>query len=131
MSIGCFISPWWHNAHKCPSKSRESRAIVQLLLNKDRYVHSVCMHCDVQTRVNTHHILFDCSHFADIREMLWLEVENVGPPVLVRHLNEMSSSERCSFILNGFHTGYTVEWQELYMTLSSFVFQMIKKYEKI
>ena len=131
MSICCFMSPWWHYAHRCPSKSRESRAIVQLLLNKDRYVHSVCVYCDVQTRVNTHHILFDCSHFAGIREILWSEVELVGPPVLVQHLNEMSSSERCSFILNGFHTGYTVEWQELYMALSSFVFQMIKKYEKI
>ncbi len=125
------ISPWLVNAHMCPSRSKESRLILQLLLKKDRYKHTFCHHCDTQARISTSHILFDCTHLNKLRQELWKDVESTGPPTLIKELNCMTAIDKCDFVLNGFYTRYTKEWKPLYMRLSRFIYKLVKSHENI
>ena len=130
LTASLHMSPWWHSAHNCPSGARACRTIIQLLLNKDRHTHTFCYRCDVQARVCTPHILFQCTFLEEFRTRLWHQVEECGPPTLIRHLNCMPIEDRCSFVLNGFYTSYTAEWSELYQALATFVYSMIIQYDK-
>jgi len=128
-NTSCYMSPWWYIAHMFPTKSKQSRLIIQLMLNRYRHIHTFCHYCDVQVNINIHHILFDCSYFSQLRQALWCYVEEAGPPILVQHLNNMSAVEKCSFILSGFNTNYIVEWKDLYLSLSDYIYIMMKSYE--
>ena len=77
------------------------------------------------------HILFECASLRELRLSLWSEVEQVCPPNLKGDINVMNSKERCILILNGFNCNYVNEWQDMYNSLSTFIYVMHKKYMTI
>ncbi len=65
------MSPWWYLAYSVPSKSKQVRLVVQLLLNKERHncSHNEC--CDLILNLNIHHLLFECTSVNCIRDGNW------------------------------------------------------------
>ena len=122
------MSPWWYLAHTIPSKCKQVRLVIQLLLNKERHNHSHNKCCDLIINFNIHHVLFECSSMDNIRNVYWKNVENVMPTAMLKCFNKMSNSEKCNFILSGFKSQFIPEWTNLYISMCEFIYKVYTKY---
>ena len=122
------MPPWWYLAHTIPSKCKQVRLVIQLLLNKERHNHSHNKCCDLIINFNIHHVLFECSSMDNIRNVYWKNVENVMPTAMLKCFNKMSNSEKCNFILSGFKSQFIPEWTNLYISMCEFIYKVYTKY---
>ena len=120
------MSPWWNYVHVSPENIKQSRLIVQLLINRDRHVHNICQCCNSYVNISPHHILFECQSLNEPRQSLWLQFEMSGLPNLVESMANMDNYEKCYFILNGLNCSYIKEWHNMYINLANFVYYMYK-----
>lgn len=125
--ISICMSPWWILAHELPDKAQQCRLIIQLLLNKDRHMHSLCNVCGLSI-LSIPHILFECVGSLDRRTLLWSKVQDTCPISLIQDLSNMNPMERCSYILSGMNSPYIPEWKLMYSKLAAFIYDMYKNH---
>ncbi|MCP3956018.1 MAG: hypothetical protein GY697_27965, partial [Desulfobacterales bacterium] len=121
------ISPWWHYCYKNLHDTKSVRKIIQLVLGLFRNQNEICNLC-VQTRFSLSHLLFECIEVNDKRKVLWEELCTVCPKPFIEDINKMYNKEKCTFMLNGFNSVYTDEWNKIYSKCLRFITKMVSEY---
>ena len=125
----CEISPWWVHCYKDPTFTHQSRKIIRLLLNVNRFGKKGCIFC--YGKLNTiHHILLECPSVQTQRAVLWCKVINSCTKQFTDSLNCMPPREKCKFLLNAFNVKYVSEWKSMYDSVSNFIVQVLDHYHK-
>ena len=119
------MSIWWHHAFRNPQFARINRSVVRLLLNVECYGFKTCDNCQNSCINSSEHLLFECEKYNDIRIACWAKVIQSCPLQLANDMSAMSARDCCIFILNGFYSPYTQEWNSLYCNVSMFLFNML------
>ena len=88
-----------------------------------------CMFCPGITET-VEHMLFQCPHWAEMRNIMWNKVKRAQPVRLIEEMNNMSDYERTIFIFSGFRSNHIKEWEEIYIEILLFVTVLYEERQK-
>jgi hypothetical protein len=124
---------WWIFASKFPQHGNKVRLMCRLLMDRHclkevtcYYDKSTakCLHCTENAVESVCHMLFKCSAFNMLRNTLWEKVLEQAPQAMQEELGSMNDHEKTVFIFSGLNCKFTVEWEELYVSLINFCYKI-------
>ena len=119
---------WWVVANIHPEYHKQSKLMIQLVLNAFRLGKEICKSCESYSSNSVDHILFNCDLLQERRLVLWHNVEEACPYQLCQAMQHMSSVDLCKFILNGLNVPFTPDWNELYCCILNFTYEIYYMY---
>ncbi len=134
---------WWIVGLKNPTKVNAIRIMCRLMigessLNEHAYRFNdkkskTCNHCSTRAVQSVSHLLFDCNNveLALERKKWTSNFMDTLPPMLLKEINSMSSSGKTVFILSGLKSQYLCQWNDIYVVLCDFVYNMYDSHRKL
>ncbi len=122
---------WWKVCKYNPQCTRGCMLLLKLLSGD--CVHKIddrrdkCCICKIEIRNKAEHILFDCNILSSLRQQSWQKVIQVMPAAMANDINNMHNNEKTLLIANGLNIPVAVEWSDIYINISKYIFRMYKQ----
>ena len=125
---------WWVITLKLPHFYKQTSCIMSIVLGGQPHGlqrnlgKSVCGLCG--NREDASQVVFDCIELNDIRNCKIVRVYENMPNAMRLSIEGMSIREKAVFFLSPLKSKYVLEWDDIYKSIASFVFEIYKERAK-
>ena len=121
---------WWSYVRSHPRRMRQACCVVSLFLGaqpKGLAINFGRQRCEICTSFaddNPVHVLLHCTSLNDVRDRHLCIVQSHMPEAMLNDFVRMDSRLKCRFLLSGLNNVYVSEWDDIYLAITEYVWQM-------
>lgn len=135
------LHTWWTVTQKLPHIFKQVSCVMAVIMGgqprglQRNFESSTCKLCTMNCTEDPLHVIFKCAELSDVRHNKMSKMYSCMPRAMYNDLLNMAELEKAHFILSPMRSKYIPEWNDIYMSIASMIFEIYeyraKKYDDI